>query len=51
VIYRYKDEKSTVATDDNLVEFGECPITIAPKENITPFVDSVADSSRYFVVR
>lgn len=51
VIYRYKDEKSTMTSDDNLVQFAECPIHIAPKENVVAFVDGVADSSRYFVLR
>lgn len=51
VLYRYKDESTLLASDENLVQFAECPIEIKPKEDITPFVDSVADSSRYFVIR
>ena len=50
-IYRYKDETTLLTTPENLILFGDCPIEIEPKGDITPFVDSVADSSRYFVVR
>jgi hypothetical protein len=50
-LYRYKDETTLLTTPENLILFGECPIEIEPKGDITPFVDSVADSSRYFVIR
>lgn len=50
-LYRYKDEKTLLTTPENLVLFGECPIQIEPKGDLTPFVDGVADSSRYFVIR
>lgn len=50
-IYRYKDVTTLLTTPENLILFGECPIEIEPKGDITPFVDSVADSSRYFVIR
>lgn len=50
-IFRYKDETTLLTTPENLVLFGECPIEVEPKGDITPFVDSVVDSSRYFVVR
>ena len=36
---------------DNLIEFAACPIQVKPKEDIIHFVDSVIDSSRYFVIR
>lgn len=51
IIYRFKDEKSTLLSDDNLLLFGECPITIQAGENVMAFVDGVIDSSRYFVIR
>ena len=53
VVYRYKDESTLLASDENLVQFAECPIEIQPKEEsaLTKYVDSVADSSRYFVIR
>lgn len=38
-------------TAENLNIFGQCPIEIKPHENITPYVDAVIDSSRYYVVR
>lgn len=50
VLYRYKDPAST-STVDNLIIFAECPISVKPKEDITPFVDAVIDSSRYYVLR
>lgn len=51
ILYRYKDESTLLASDENLILFAECPIAVNPKEDITPFVDSVIDSSRYFVLR
>ena len=51
VLYRYKDPENSSATDDNLVTFAECPIIVKPHEDITPFVDAVIDSSRYYVLR
>lgn len=51
VLYRYKDESTLLSSDENLIQFAECPIAVNPKEDITPFVDSVIDSSRYFVLR
>jgi hypothetical protein len=50
VVYRYRDPDST-ATGDNLIPFAECPVAVKPKEDITPYVDAVIDSSRYYVLR
>lgn len=50
VLYRYKDPTS-FAVGDNLLPFAECPIQMTPHEVITPFVDAVIDSSRYFAIR
>ena len=50
VIYRYKDPDIS-ETADNLLPFAECPIVVNPNEDITPFVDAVIDSSRYFAIR
>jgi len=51
IIYSYKDPTSSNSSEENLKEFGQCPFEIIPKEPITPFVDSVIDSSRYFVLK
>jgi len=51
ILYSYKDSSSLSTSEDNLVQFGECPIEIKPKEDILAFVDAVIDSSRYFVIR
>jgi hypothetical protein len=51
VLYRYLDTASLSAGPDNLAAFAECPIQVRPGEAITPFVDGVIDSSRYFVLR
>lgn len=37
--------------DENLVLFGECPVKIVAKQDITPLVDAVVDSSRYYVLK
>jgi hypothetical protein len=51
VLYAYKDSTTLLETDENLVQFGECPIEVQPAEDITKYVDAVIDSSRYFVLR
>lgn len=51
VLYRYKDPESSSSSDENLINFAECPIAVKPKEDITPYVDAVIDSSRYYVLR
>ena len=51
VIFRYKNNLSLSKDPDNLIEFAACPIQVKPKEDIIQFVDSVIDSSRYFVIR
>lgn len=51
VLYRYKDESTYLATPENLIQFAESLIAINPSEDITPYVDSVVDSSRYFVLK
>ena len=50
-IYRFKDNGTLLTTDENLVLFAECPIEVKAKEDITPYVDAVADSSRYYVIK
>ena len=50
-MYAYKDPKSTVDADENLVHFCDCPIEVKPKESLNGMVDSVVDSGRYFVLR
>lgn len=50
-LYTFKDTTTLMETDENLVPFCECPIEVKPKGDITPFVDAVIDSSRYFVIR
>lgn len=50
-IYSYKNPQSLATSEDNLVLFGECPIEVPPKGDITYFVDAVIDSSRYYVIR
>jgi adaptin ear-binding coat-associated protein 1/2 len=50
-LFRYKDESTLLATPENLIQFADCPFQITPGEDVTAFVDSVADSSRYFVLR
>lgn len=50
-LFAYRDEKTLMSSDENLVLFGQCPIEVKPKEDITTYVDSVIDSSRYFVLR
>ncbi|CAM9806718.1 unnamed protein product, partial [Ectocarpus fasciculatus] len=49
--HRNADPENSSFTDDNLVTFAECPIIVKPQEDITPFVDAVIDSSRYYVLR
>ena len=51
VLFSYKDPQSLSTAEENLVEFGECPIEVKPKEDIMAFVDAVIDSSRYYVIR
>jgi hypothetical protein len=51
VLYRYLDPSSLSSGPDNLAPFAECPIQVRPGDPITPFVDGVIDSSRYFVLR
>ena len=51
VLFAYRDPTSLMTADENLVLFGECPIEVKPAEDITAYVDSVIDSSRYFVIR
>ena len=50
-LFAYRDPATLMTSDENLVLFGECPIEVKPKEDITTYVDSVIDSSRYFVLR
>lgn len=50
-LYRFKDSASTLTTDDNLEMFAECPIHLERDDALSKFVDEVADSSRYFVLR
>lgn len=50
-IYSFKDPKTLNTAAENLIFFGQCPIDVKPKEDITPFVDAVIDSSRYYVLR
>jgi adaptin ear-binding coat-associated protein 1/2 len=50
-LYAYKDTTTLMSTDENLILFGECPIEIKPSEDVTPYVDAVIDSSRYFVLK
>ena len=50
VLYRYIDQ-GTFAVEGNTIPFAECPVLMKPNEVITPFVDGVIDSSRYFVIR
>lgn len=51
VLYRYLDPSSMSSAAENLAPFAECPIHVQPGEVVTPFVDGVIDSSRYFVLR
>ncbi len=51
VLYAYRDSSTLMTSDENLVFFGECPIQVKPNEVVTSCVDSVIDSSRYFVLR
>jgi hypothetical protein len=51
VLYSYNNPASLSTDTENLSIFGECPIEVKPKEDILAFVDSVIDSSRYFVLR
>jgi len=50
-IFAYRDPTKLLASDENLAKFAECPIEVEPKGDITPFVDAVIDSSRYYVLR
>mmetsp|Transcript_11478 Transcript_11478/g.18804 ORF Transcript_11478/g.18804 Transcript_11478/m.18804 type:complete len:263 (-) Transcript_11478:232-1020(-) len=50
-IYAFKDPLKTSVTEENIQQFGECPIEVKPGETIISFVDGVIDSSRYYVVR
>jgi len=50
-VYAYRDPTKLLASEDNLAKFAECPIEVPPKGDITPFVDAVIDSSRYYVLR
>jgi hypothetical protein len=50
-VYAYKDSESKSTAEDNLTLFGQCPIEVKPQETIVRFVDSVIDSSRYYVLR
>jgi adaptin ear-binding coat-associated protein 1/2 len=49
IVYAYRDPTKLLASDENLTKFGECPV--APHGDVTSFVDSVIDSSRYYVLR
>jgi hypothetical protein len=51
VIYSYKNPETLAMNKENLIEFGQCPIEVKPKEDIKQFIDAVVDSSRYYVVR
>ena len=51
VVYAYRDSTKLLASDENLAKFGECPVEVAPHGDVTSFVDSVIDSSRYYVLR
>lgn len=51
IIYAYRDPTTLLASDENLVKFGECPVEVPPHGDITTFVDAVIDSSRYYVLR
>jgi adaptin ear-binding coat-associated protein 1/2 len=51
VLFAFRDPTTLMTADENLVLFGECPVEVKPSTDITTFVDSVIDSSRYFVLR
>lgn len=50
-LFAYKDPKSTLETDENLVPFCDCPVEVKPKGTLNGLVDAVIDSGRYFVLR
>jgi uncharacterized membrane protein YgcG len=50
-LFTYRDPECRSTADDNINFFGECPIEVKPKEDVSRFVDCVIDSSRYFAIR
>lgn len=51
-IYTFIDTTSlNNTTDSNIKQFAECHFKLSPGEVISTYIDSVIDSSRYFVLR